>query len=210
MLRDVQRQLTDGERERLRKEVARADRERIKRLKYANWVLPMIGVILCVWTLAASDVGATIVIPIWAGITALLVFLGRRDIRREITRRIQWYEAAQRDGHVREVEIEASAVVVHPETGIWAYQVEGPRIVFVNFDEDEHPEATGVPSRQLVVQILTADGVSVFETSESGGAKLPPSTKFERVALRNLRWPEHLTVLDGRLEDLPSLLGQSR
>ena len=204
------RQLTQTEVRALRRRMSVVSKQRIAEGKVALVVGPVIIGGLWLWTiLADSDMPWLFPTIFWLAIGSLIMLLVACDIRRDATERILAFESAIEADVADDIRITSSDVLEFEELGdlgaYWAFQVEPETIVFV-CGQAFYRSARFPNTDFSIVQIDDANGQLVELRIRKRGDRLGPKDVIPSSEWQTWRWPEHLEVLDGRLDEMRTLL----
>ena len=147
------------------------------------------------------------------GVSALVWIVAYPGLRREQKRmeaRCRMYEAAIQRNEVHVTHIQSDEMVEFEEEedegACYAFQVNGPRIVFVS-GQDYYASAKFPNNDFSLVDLHGPDGTILEGWVQKHGKKLKPLKKLPG----KLRWhidSEHLQVIEGDLADLERLLAK--
>jgi hypothetical protein len=94
---------------------------------------------------------------------------------------------------------------VEDEGACYAFQLSGKRIVFVS-GQNFYPSARFPNSDFSLVDIYGENNVLVETFIEKHGKKLRPRRKISAEVTSKMKVPDHLQVIEGKLDDLEELL----
>ena len=212
MLTPSRRPLTPAEK-RLLKAKIRSLTERIRRLPRSALAVGLaVFAALWAWTLFASDASWVVVSAFWLVVGSVITLWVRRDLRaegRQIEGIVRGLESALSRNAADVYDIRAKAFAeleeIEDEGACYAFELEGGRLVFIT--GQEFYESSGFPSLDFsLVYLLDEQDATVDMVIEKRGPKAVPAWIIAANVKRTLTVPEHLEVLDGRLDDLGVLL----
>jgi hypothetical protein len=127
--------------------------------------------------------------------------------------RLRAHEAAISGNEVHVTRVRSDEMVefeeVDDEGACYAFQVDGPRIVFLN-GQEYYPSAKFPNSDFSLVDIYGPDGSVLEEWIEKTGSKLRPVRKIPRKLKWQMEVPAHMQVIEGRIADLENLLSKKQ
>lgn len=177
-------------------------------------LIPGVAIIglLYVLTLLASDTNGLIVTGFWAVVGAAILVWTLVSARKEAATfrdMATEYRAALEKNWAVAYDIRSSGFAefeeVEDEGACYAFQIDGERMVFVS-GQRYYPEAR-FPSHDFsIVHLLDDNGELVDEHIEKRGLPAEPSQFIPAFVKVRLDIPDHLDVLEGRIEDLETLL----
>lgn len=185
---------------------------RVSRGPKAALTSAVVVAILWILTLLASDVSWPIVTAFWLVVGAGLYLWVRRDLMkdldvlREMSRR---YESARRRDEVEVFDVRSSGYAeleeFEDEGACYAFQIDDVRLVFVA-GQEFYPQAR-FPSHDFsLVRILDERSQPVEMVIEKRGPQAAPARVIPAATKLRLEIPEHLEVIEGRLEQIEDLL----
>jgi hypothetical protein len=207
-LESRRRPLTEGERRVLRARIqnlrGQSDRARTR------WIPIGAAVIGLLWllTILASDVPWTVVTAFWIVVGGGIALWVRRDMRMH-ARQFDDMAAGLRSAlaaNVAEVfDVRARAFVefeeVEDEGACYAFEIDGPRLVFVT--GQEFYAAARFPSLDFsLVYLCDEAGRRVDMLIDKRGPKAAPTQTIPAARAQETRRPEHLEVRAGSVETL--------
>jgi len=207
-LESHRRPLTEGERRVLRARIrnlrGRSDRARTR------WIPIGIGVIAVLWllTMLASDAPWTVVTAFWIVVGAGIALWVRRDMRAHAGQfdAIATGLRSALAANVAEVfDVRAKAFVefeeVDDEGACYAFEIDGPRVVFVN--GQEFYAGARFPSLDFsLVYLCDQAGRRVDILIDKRGPKAAPTQTIPAARTQQIRRPEHLEVRAGSVDTL--------
>jgi hypothetical protein len=151
-----------------------------------------------------------VVLLAWAGIAVVIAAWMLLEDRFKTLARIRSLEDAFRRGEAHVIRIRSDEMVEFEEEedeGVcYAFQV-GDRIVFIS-GQDFYPSAKFPNSDFSLVEMIDGGGSIVERAIVTSGKKLQPIRTIAAELKSKLRIPEHLQILQGRLEDIDRLLSE--
>lgn len=189
---------------------------RVSRGPKAALTSVVVVVILWILTLVASDASWPIVTAFWTVVGAGLYLWVRRDLLKglDVLREmLHGYESARRREEAEVFEVRSSAFAeleeFEDEGACYAFQLDDDRIVFVA-GQEFYPQAR-FPSHDFsLVHILDERDQPVEMLIEKRGPQAAPTRVIAAATKLRLEIPEHLEVIEGRLDQIESLLGFGR
>jgi hypothetical protein len=178
-------------------------------------VIPGVAIIVILWglTLAASDAAWPIVTVFWAVVGTGVILWVRRDLKRDLghlSEMLRGYESARKRNEAEVFNIEASAYAefeeVEDEGACYAFAIDGDRLTFI-VGQQYYPEEKFPSHDFAVIHLLDEQGQVVDEMLEKRGPRASPARTIPAATKLELVIPEHLEVINGRLNDLEDLLG---
>lgn len=146
----------------------------------------------------------------WAGIAALIAIWALLEERSKGLARVRSYEDSLRRNEAHVIRIQSDEMVAFEEQedegACYAFQV-GDRIVFVA-GQDFYPSIKFPNSDFSLVEITDSRGTLVEMIIDSAGKKLQPIRTIAAELQSKFRVPEHLQILQGKLEDIDRLLAE--
>jgi hypothetical protein len=208
MIEETLRRLNGQERKLLTSELSRLDRARTRGavrvvlFVFALWVSGGVAIL-------RDNRGVLTLLALWAAILATIAGWVLWDSRRKsLARRRRFQDALDRN-QARVVRIRSAATVEFEETedegACYAFQISGDSIVFV-CGQEFYASANFPNSDFSLVTILDSRGGVVESAIAKHGRRIHPSRTIAAAVWTNLRMPEHLEIVRGRLEDLEGLL----
>ena len=177
-------------------------------------LLPGLGVIGALWllTLAVADAPWHIVTAFWIVVGGGILLWVRRDQKKDLVTLghvIASCESALKRNEAEVFDIRSTCfaefVEVADEGACYAFEIDGPRLVFVS-GQIFYPQAK-FPSHDFsLVHLLDEDGHPVDWVIEKRGPQMRPKRTLPAVMKLKLDIPEHLTVLAGGLGQIENLL----
>lgn len=167
---------------------------------------------LCAWTLAASNAPRWIVLTFWSAIAIPISIWAHVSTRRELSAGLKALEDTVARDEADVVHIQSSAMVefeeIEDEGACYAFQVEDRRIVFVS-GQEFYASAKFPNTDFSLVHLHDSRGKLVEWLIAKHGAKAVPVRKIPAAIKSKLAVPDHLETIEGRLDDLESLLARS-
>ena len=167
---------------------------------------------LCAWTLAASNAPRWIVLTFWSAIAIPMSIWAHVSTRRELSAGLKALEDAVARDEADIVRIQSSAMVefeeIEDEGACYAFQVEDRLIVFVD-GQEFYPSAKFPNTDFSLVHLHDARGKLVEMLIAKHGDKAQPVRTIPAATKSKLAVPDHLATIEGRLEDLETLLATS-
>lgn len=163
-------------------------------------------------TLLASTTSSnwSIILIVWAGIAALIAVWLLLEERSRSSARTRSFEDALRRNQARVIRIRSDHMVEFEEQedegACYAFQV-GDRIIFVA-GQDFYASAKFPNSDFSLVEITDSRDTLVEMVIDTAGKKLQPIRTISTELQSKLRTPEHLQILQGRLEGIDRLLAE--
>ena len=215
ILESSNRSLTAAERRLLDAKI-RDLQTRVSRGRKAAITSIAVVVILWILTLVASDVSWPIVTSFWIVVGIGLYLWVRRDLMKDldVLRRIlRGYESARRRDLAEVFEVRSSAFAeleeFEDEGACYVFQIDDDRLVFV-VGQEFYPQAR-FPSHDFsLVHILDERSQPVEMVIEKRGPQAAPARVIPAANKLRVEIPEHLEVIEGRLEQIEDLLGFNR
>jgi hypothetical protein len=211
-MQTLERALLKSERRWLR---VAAERQRAARRKLALRTLIACLVVfgpLAAVTLAVSKVDWRLVVAIWAAVGLSIYLWVYVQERWRMSRSVQSFVSALGNDTARVTQIQSNAVVEieewDDEGAAYAFQLPERKIVFI--DGEAFRASSRFPNSDFdVVELLGgSDGVAgIFLKARR--ETLSPLRKLSLIKQKDLRWPKHLQVIDGSLDELEQLLRRS-
>lgn len=177
-------------------------------------MLPGGAVVGALWlaTLAASDVPWPVITAFWMVVGGGILLWVRHDLQkgsRDLESVLRGYESALRVDRAEVFDIRSDAFVefqeVEDEGACFAFEIEGERLVFL--DGQAYYPGIKFPSHDFsLVHIVDEHGRIVDSQIEKRGPRAEPKRVVPASRKLGLRIPEHLEVVDGRLDDVEALL----
>lgn len=168
------------------------------------------GVVLVLWlsTILASDAPWAIVTGFWLVVGVVLGVWVRRDMAKpagQFGRIVSRLESALRRNEANVYDIRAASFAeleeIEDEGACYAFELEADRLVFVA--GQEFYGGARFPSLDFsIVYVLDEQGATVDMIVDKRGGKTSPAKTISAAAKRTLAVPDHLAVIEGRLEDL--------
>lgn len=212
ILESSTRSLTAAERRLLDAKI-RDLQTRVSRGPKAALTSVAVVVILWILTLVASDVSWPIVTSFWIVLGIGLYLWVRRDLMKDLDnlrRMLRGYESARRRDQAEVFEVRSSAFAelkeFEDEGACFVFQIADDRLVFV-VGQEFYPQAR-FPSHDFsLVHILDERSQPVEMVIEKRGPQAAPARVIPAATKLRLEIPEHLEVMEGRLDQIESLLG---
>ena len=184
-----------------------------------SWAaLPSVVVVVILWilTLVASDASWLVVTSFWIVAGTGIYFWVRRDLMknlRSLREMLRGYESARRRDEAEVFDVRSSAFVeleeFEDEGACYTFQIGDDRLVFVT-GQEFYPQAKFPSHDFALVYILDERGRSIDMVIEKRGPQATPDRKIPAASKLRLEIPEHLQVVNGRLDQLEELLGATR
>ena len=206
-LEPLSRPLTSAERRLLGARIRSVDDD-IRRANRA--VIPGLIIIAILWglTLLASDASWIIVTGFWLVVGTVILLWSRHDLKKHadvLSQMKKGYESALAHDTAAEYVIESRAFAefeeFEDEGACYAFEIEGPKVVFVS-GQEFYPTSKFPSLDFSLVYILDERGREVEMVIDKRGPKaspervVPASEKFDRGL------PEHLDVVEGSLNEV--------
>lgn len=179
-----------------------------------GWIPVAIGVIggLWLWTLLASDAPWLVVTAFWLAVGGGIALWVRRDMRRHADQFADMGTALQSAlvagiADVYDVRARAFAEIeeVEDEGACYAFEIEGPRLVFLN-GQEFYPGARFPSLDFSLVYIRDDAGNTVDMLIDRRGARTAPARTIPAASAKQIERPEHLEVRAGTIEALTDML----
>ena len=212
MFQDTVRPLNDKEKRALALRLAsfKADWIRFRR-RFAVVAAGLCAVMTPV-TVIAGNVSWAIGLTFWSTISALIgawVWVEQVTRRRK---RVQQIDLALRGGQVREVRVQASAVVeleeVEDEGACYAFDVGNGTVVFIS-GQEFYPSRTFPNADFSLIEVHDTEGVAIESYLEKRGDRLKISKTISAESRKRLRVPDHLERLDAPLVEIERVLARN-
>ena len=160
-------------------------------------------------TATAGNVSWATALGFWSAASVLIggwVWLEEFVRRRQ---RLRQVESALRDGQVREVRVQASAVVefeeAEDEGACYAFDVGTGTILFIA-GQEFYPSRSFPNTDFSLIHIHSGEGDLVEFYVDKRGDRLDASKTVSVDSKKRLRLPEHLERVDGPLSDIERVL----
>lgn len=176
--------------------------------------VPAVIIILILWalTLALSDATWPVVTAFWVVIGGGLTLWVQRDLRKDLgtfSAMQLGYESARQRNEAEVFDIKASSFVefeeVEDEGACYAFAIGGDRVAFV-VGQQFYAEARFPSLDFSLVHPLSEAGEVVDVLIEKRGPKAAPERIVPAKVKLELAIPEHLEVVNGRLDEIEELL----
>ena len=152
-----------------------------------------------------------IVTAIWVGIGGVIFLWIYFTEKPKEEAGTHLYEDALRRDQAREIRIQSDEMVEleeeEDEGACYAFQLSGKRIVFVS-GQDFYPSSRFPNSDFSLVYIYGENEVLVETFIEKHGKKQRPKRKISAKLKSKMKVPDHLQVIEGKLDDLEELLAR--
>ncbi len=208
----VTRQLSETERRLLTSALTYRQR-RLKNFPKRQLIagLAIFGV-LWAWTMIATHDPWYIVAAIWFGIGSVIFLWVYYSKKPKEKAGVEIYAEALRRNKALETRIQSDEMVEleedEDEGACYAFQLSGKQILFVS-GQDFCPSARFPNSDFSLVHIYGENEVLVETFIEKHGKKLRPKRKISAELRSKMKVPNHLQVIEGKLDDLEELLAPS-
>jgi hypothetical protein len=208
LLEPPRRPLTATERRLIR---ARIRSFASRRDRAATVALPVTGgIVLVLWllTILASDAPWAIVTGFWLVAGVVLGVWVRRDMAKpagQFGNMVSGLESALRRNEADVYDVRARSFAeleeIEDEGACYVFELEGGRLLFIT--GQEFYGAAKFPSLDFaIVYVLDEQGATVDMIVDKRGGKTAPARTIGAAAKRTLAVPDHLEVIEGRLEDI--------
>jgi len=165
--------------------------------------------VLWAWTMIATHGPWYTVSAIWFGIGGAIFLWVYFSEKPKEKAGLDLYAQALHRNQALETRIQSDEIVEleeeEDEGACYAFQLVGKRIVFVS-GQDFYPSAQFPNSNFSLIRIYGENEVLVETFIEKHGKKLRPKRKISAELKSKLKIPDHLQVIEGKLDDLEKLL----
>jgi hypothetical protein len=203
-LTDAEQRLIDGQIRRLASQAVRQRR--------ALGVGIVTIFVLWALTLAASDAPWFVVTAFWLVVGAVILAWVHRDLRstRVVVDQMRvGLESARRHNRARVFDVRSRAYAefeeVEDEGACYAFEIDGPRLVFI-VGQQYYAEAKFPSLDFSLVEILDESGRVASEHLEKRGRRAKPARVIPAATKLALRPPEHLEAVEGSVDDVERIL----
>jgi hypothetical protein len=164
---------------------------------------------LWIWTLIATHGRWYIVTAIWLAIGSFICAWVYASEKLKEERRLRSYEEALSRNEARVTRIRADEMVeleeVEDESAWYAFQLNDSKMVFVSGAYYD-PSARFPNTDFSLIEIYREDGLLTEGFVEKDGEKLKPKRRIPAKVTSKMRFPAHLEIIEGRLDQLEQLL----
>jgi hypothetical protein len=168
--------------------------------------------VLWALTLVASDAPWWVVTAFWLVVGAVIVVWVHRDLRATgvvVDQMRIGLESARRHNRARVVDVRSRAFAefeeVDDEGACYAFEVAGPRLVFI-VGQQYYAEARFPSLDFSLVEILDESGGVASEHLEKRGPRAKPALVVPAATKLTLRPPEHLEVVEGSVVEVETIM----
>jgi len=206
-----ERPLTEAERRLIERQIRDLAGQSVRRRRSLSVGIIAV-VVLWALTLAASDSPWMVVTAFWAVAGAVILLWVHRDLRSAgvaVDQMRVGLESARRRNTARVFDIRSRAFAeleeVEDEGACYAFEIDGPRLVFI-VGQQYYAEAK-FPSHDFsLVEVLDESGRAASEHIEKRGPRAEPARVIPAATKLGLRPPDHLEVLEGSVDDVETIL----
>lgn len=176
-----------------------------RRIMASSFFIAIILVLLIFLTAHPSGFILGCMFVIYMGI-GFWSYLGEK---RKILKNIHRYQNALDKNEAREIHIKSNRMVEFDESedegACYAFQLDDDRIIFVE-GQDFYPLSKFPNDDFSIIEIRDSEN-SLLETAINNyGKKIKPLRKIPAKQKSEIRIPEHLRIIDGKLEDIEKSL----
>jgi hypothetical protein len=205
----TERPLSERERAELTRRLDAARDARARSLTTSAGASALVCGALALATLLASNAPNAIVLGFWALLWLFFTLWVGVPSRKLMTHQVAAFETALRADRAREIRIRSERVVEFEEEedegACWAFDHGADATLFIVgqefYEDDDFPN-----SDFALVEILGEHGSPIDVWTENHGRKLGPERVIPGIVKNTLEIPEHLSVVEARLEDIEDAL----
>lgn len=209
MLAQAERAATPDELQRLGAQAKEIAAQAVRNALRTFAAALMVCGVLAALTILASDAPLAVILGVWGSITLAIGGWSAVGDYRSCRRQASALRASLEYGLVSETYVEAAGLVefeeFEDEGACWAFQVEPDRILFITgqqfYESEQFPCS---PFR--IVEPLMPNGLAVDEWLEYLGPRTHPQRVIQANVKIRLEIPEHLELIEGKLEDVENFL----
>jgi hypothetical protein len=171
---------------------------------------------LWAWTLLASDAPWAVITLFWLVVGGGIALWVRRDMRKHANRFVGMGAALESAlvanvADVYDVRARAFAEIeeIEDEGACYAFEIEGPRLVFIT-GQEFYPGARFPSLDFSLVYVRDETGKTVDMLIEKRDARTKPSLTLPAAMTKELVRPEHLEVRSGTVETVRDVMSKVR